>query len=122
MYVLLCWLKLFHRMVINLARDIDGQRLIPAALYDLSRFPPTDAVAGYMCPETSETYCLSDDDLTRLVKGREHALRFLSAFIVNLLRLVSIKPLLKQLPSRISMNTAFATVSRTHFTHFQIPS
>jgi hypothetical protein len=56
MYVLLCWrrfelLKLFHRVAISLARAIDGQRVVPAALYDLSCFPPSDAVAGHMSRE-----------------------------------------------------------------------
>jgi hypothetical protein len=76
-------LNMFHSMVINLARAIDSPELIPAALYDLARFSPSDAAAGYICPKTSETHQLSHDDLMNLLKGREHASRFLSTFIVN---------------------------------------
>ncbi|KAF8639534.1 hypothetical protein AX17_001439 [Amanita inopinata Kibby_2008] len=70
-------------MVINLAREVDAPYLLPSAFYDLSRCYPSDTAAGYKCPRTQETHCLSEPDLTNLLKGKEHASRFLSTFIVN---------------------------------------
>ncbi|KAF9501660.1 hypothetical protein BDN71DRAFT_1426204 [Pleurotus eryngii] len=69
-------------MVINLARLAGAPELLPSAFYDLSRCSPSDAAAGYMCP-TSQLAFLSAEDLMKLLRGREHASRFLSTFIVN---------------------------------------
>ncbi|KAF8348402.1 hypothetical protein F5887DRAFT_953518 [Amanita rubescens] len=70
-------------MVINLARAVDAPYLLPSAFYDLSRCYPSDTAVGYKCPRTQETHHLSELDLTNLLKGKEHASRFLSTFIVN---------------------------------------
>lgn len=69
--------------MINLARASDALELLPAAFYDLSRSSPSDSAAGYVCPLTSKTHQLSDADLLNLLRGKEHASRFLSTFIVN---------------------------------------
>ncbi|GLB45083.1 hypothetical protein LshimejAT787_1901610 [Lyophyllum shimeji] len=70
-------------LVINLARAVNAPDLLPAAFYDLSRNSPSDCAAGYACPLTSKTHQLSDADLLSLLRGKEHASRFLSTFIVN---------------------------------------
>ena len=76
----------FSSMVINLARAVDAPYLLPSAFYDLSRCYPSDSAAGYTCPRTQETHHLSDLDLTHLLKGKEHASRFLSSFVINQLQ------------------------------------
>ncbi|KIL62543.1 hypothetical protein M378DRAFT_128722 [Amanita muscaria Koide BX008] len=70
-------------LIINLARAVDAPYLLPSAFYDLSRCYPSDTAAGYKCHGTQELHHLSESDLTYLLKGREHASRFLSTFIVN---------------------------------------
>lgn len=70
-------------LVIKLGRDIKAPEILPSAFYDLSRYPPSHAAIGYNDPETSELHELSSDDLLNLLRGREHASRFLSTFIVN---------------------------------------
>jgi len=70
-------------MVINLARAVDAPYLLPSAFYDLSRCYPSDIAVGYKCARTQETHHLSELDLTNLLKGKEHASRFLSTFIVR---------------------------------------
>jgi hypothetical protein len=70
-------------LVINLARASNALELLPSAYYDLSRSSPSDCAAGYACPVTSETHHLSDNDLLVLLRGKEHASRFLSTFIVR---------------------------------------
>ncbi|TRM69285.1 hypothetical protein BD626DRAFT_473562 [Schizophyllum amplum] len=70
---------------INLARAIGAIDQLPSAFYDLSRAAPSDVAAGYTCSTTGKMYHLSNDDLMELLKGREHASRFLSTFIVRYL-------------------------------------
>jgi hypothetical protein len=62
---------------------VDAPYLLPSAFYDLSRCYASDTAAGYKCPKTHEIHHLSESDLTNLLKGREHASRFLSTFILN---------------------------------------
>ncbi|KAF9268647.1 hypothetical protein L218DRAFT_522097 [Marasmius fiardii PR-910] len=69
--------------VINLARDVNALELLPSAFYDLSRSSPAGAAQGHMCSKTQRHHSLSDGDLLALLKGREHASRFLSTFLVN---------------------------------------
>jgi hypothetical protein len=69
--------------VIELARDVNATELLPSAFYDLSRCPPSQAAIGCPSPTTSETHRLSESDLLNVLRGREHASRFLSTFIVN---------------------------------------
>ncbi|KAF8902665.1 hypothetical protein CPB85DRAFT_95490 [Mucidula mucida] len=64
-------------LVINLCYDISAPQLLPSAFYDLSRSVLSDVVRDAM-PE-----CLSEDALMDLLRGREHASRFLSTFIAN---------------------------------------
>ena len=68
-------------LVINLARYIEAPEILPAAFYDLSRYSPSHSIAGHVTG--SLTHRLSREDVIRLLKGREHASRFLSTFIVN---------------------------------------
>ena len=70
-------------MVINLARETDAPELLPSAFYDLCRCPPSDIAAGYTCPRSSRHHSLSPEDLMRIFKGKEHASRYLSTFVVN---------------------------------------
>ncbi|KAF8629430.1 hypothetical protein AX15_003477 [Amanita polypyramis BW_CC] len=70
-------------LIINLARAVDAPYLLPSAFYDLSRCYPSDTAAGYKCPKTRELHQLSESDLTNLLKGKEHAARFLFTFIIN---------------------------------------
>ena len=70
-------------LVINLARTANALELLPSAYYDLSRSSPSDCAAGYVCATTSEMHYLSDNDLLVVLRGKEHASRFLSTFIVK---------------------------------------
>jgi hypothetical protein len=75
--------RICYRLLIELAREINAPELLPSAFYDFSRYAPSHAAVGYCDPETSELHQLSRDDLLNLLRGREHASRFLSTFIVN---------------------------------------
>ena len=65
---------------------VDALYLSSSAFYDLYRCYPNHSAAGYTCPRTQETHHLSDQDLTHLLKGKEHASRFLLSFVVNELK------------------------------------
>ncbi|KAI0066237.1 hypothetical protein BV25DRAFT_1905815 [Artomyces pyxidatus] len=69
--------------VINLARQVGATELLPAAFYDLSRHLPSSATAGFVDPHDSFHHSLPQDDLVRLLRGREASSRFFSTFIVN---------------------------------------
>ncbi|ESK97300.1 hypothetical protein Moror_17731 [Moniliophthora roreri MCA 2997] len=69
--------------VINLARRVDAPEILPSAFYDLSRCSSARVAQGHMCTLTQELHQLSQDDLLSLLKGREHASRFLSTFLVH---------------------------------------
>jgi hypothetical protein len=71
--------------VINLARQADLTRLLPAAFYDLSRQKPSACAAGFPDPDAGTPHRLSGADLVALFQGRESASRFLSTFIVQAL-------------------------------------
>lgn len=51
-------------------------------MYDVSRLQPSEAAKGYPAPDGT-IHLLSDADLLTIMKGREHASRYLSTFIVN---------------------------------------
>ncbi|KAF9479065.1 hypothetical protein BDN70DRAFT_913364 [Pholiota conissans] len=73
-------------LVINLARETATADLLPSAFYDLSRCAASEIATGYLTPgvtDRSEMHILSDDDLLNTLRGREHASRFLSTFVVN---------------------------------------
>ncbi|KAJ7462250.1 hypothetical protein B0H11DRAFT_2160122 [Mycena galericulata] len=69
-------------LVINLAQAINASEILPSAYYDLSRYVVSETTAGYTDSD-NVVHQLSPDDLMSLLKGREHASRFLSTFIVN---------------------------------------
>ncbi|KAJ7725859.1 hypothetical protein DFH07DRAFT_853664 [Mycena maculata] len=68
-------------LVINLARAVNAPEILPSAFYDLSRSVVSETTAG--TDYANKRHQLSPDDLMSLLKGREHASRFLSTFIVN---------------------------------------
>jgi hypothetical protein len=70
-------------MIINLARATNTPELLPSAFYDLCRCAPSDIASGYTCPRTSVLHLLSVTDLMNILKGKEHASRYLSTFVVN---------------------------------------
>ncbi|KAF5351771.1 hypothetical protein D9756_007750 [Leucocoprinus leucothites] len=70
-------------MIINLARETNIPELLPSAFYDLCRCAPSDIASGYTCPRTSTLHLLSPTDLMNILKGKEHASRYLSTFVVN---------------------------------------
>lgn len=75
-----------HSLVINLAKETGATELLPSAFYDLSRCAASEIAAGYLPPgvtDRSELQILSDEDLMNALRGREHASRFLSTFVVN---------------------------------------
>ncbi|KIJ18848.1 hypothetical protein PAXINDRAFT_70392 [Paxillus involutus ATCC 200175] len=69
--------------VIKLARDIDAPFLLPSAMYDLSRCTPSDAATGIFKPKVGAYIRLDECDLMCVLRGREHASRYFSTFIVN---------------------------------------
>jgi hypothetical protein len=73
--------------VINLARQTNSPDLLPSAFYDLCRCSPSDITSGYTTSPPQggpvEHHTLSDLDLFFVLKGREHAARFLSTFVVS---------------------------------------
>lgn len=70
-------------MVINLAQETGAVELLPSAFYDLSRCAASEIAAGYLAPGSNESHVLSDESLLNALRGREHASRFLSTFVVN---------------------------------------
>lgn len=70
-------------LVINLARANQADELLPSAFYDLCRCSPSRTILGYRTPSAPGSFRLSSEDLLALLRGREHASRFLSTFIVN---------------------------------------
>ncbi|KAF9227465.1 DNA topoisomerase IV, alpha subunit [Gyrodon lividus] len=69
--------------VIKLARDIDAPSLLPSAMYDLSRCTPSEAAIGILKPQVGNYIKLDESDLMCVLRGREHASRYFSTFIVN---------------------------------------
>lgn len=76
-------LSSLHSQIINLAQSTSASSLLPSAFYDLSRCSPSETTAGLFSSTSSERQRLSNRDLMNLLKGKEHASRFLSTFIVN---------------------------------------
>lgn len=101
-----------HRLVINLAKEINAPELLPSALYDLSRSSPSEIAAGMVSTDRSKAQFLADDDLMSTLSGREHASRFLSTFVVHELicRNVSGSCLYRNEQDRICQ-TAFETIT-----------
>ncbi|KAH7888792.1 hypothetical protein F5I97DRAFT_1855572 [Phlebopus sp. FC_14] len=71
--------------VVKLARDIDAPSLLPSAMYDLSRCTPSEAALGLFKTDRGEYIRLDKVDLLGVLRGREHASRYFSTFIVNAL-------------------------------------
>lgn len=86
-------------LVIKLALDMNLPSILPAALYDLSRYGPSKITIGASSPPTafdlllSQTYGsppppdqpvrLSHDMLCRTLRGREASQRFIATFIAR---------------------------------------
>ncbi|PCH44082.1 hypothetical protein WOLCODRAFT_77004 [Wolfiporia cocos MD-104 SS10] len=81
-------------LVIQLASELDLVDLLPAALYDLSRYGPRKIVSGTVPPhpywstaldakagEEPARICLSRQELCTTLLGREASQRYLAAFI-----------------------------------------
>ncbi|KIK90801.1 hypothetical protein PAXRUDRAFT_35179 [Paxillus rubicundulus Ve08.2h10] len=66
--------------VIKLARDINTPFLLP---YDLLRCTPSDAATGIYKLKVGAYIRLDECDLMYILRGREHASRYFSTFIVN---------------------------------------
>ena len=71
-----------HSLVIQLAREIDAPQLLPSAFYDLSRYLPSQLMEGHMSPDGTH-HALDTDDLCRVLRGKEHAARYFSTFVVT---------------------------------------
>jgi hypothetical protein len=69
--------------VINLARQTNALDLLPSAFYDLCRCSASEIASGYTLTPQGEHHALSDADLLHVLKGREHAARYLSTFIAT---------------------------------------
>ncbi|OBZ68175.1 Meiotic recombination protein SPO11 [Grifola frondosa] len=69
-------------LVIKLAREANAPELLPSAFYDLSRYLPSQLASGYTASDGA-VHHLPMEDLFRVLRGKEHAARFLSTFIVN---------------------------------------
>ncbi|KAF4620683.1 hypothetical protein D9613_000219 [Agrocybe pediades] len=73
-------------LVINLAKETGANELLPSAFYDLSRCAASEIATGYLpqgSSDRSQMHVLSDECLLNALRGREHASRFLSTFVVN---------------------------------------
>ncbi|EMD37483.1 hypothetical protein CERSUDRAFT_154136 [Gelatoporia subvermispora B] len=68
--------------IIELARETDVPELLPSAFYDLSRYLPSHLAAGHTTSE-GEKHMLAQEDLLKILRGKEHGARFFSTFIVN---------------------------------------
>ena len=69
-----------------MARETSTTELLPSAFYDLSRCAASEIASGYLAPgagDRAQLHLLSDEDLMNTLRGREHASRFLSTFVVN---------------------------------------
>ncbi|KAH7913450.1 hypothetical protein BJ138DRAFT_1146016 [Hygrophoropsis aurantiaca] len=74
----------FGSDIIILAREIGAPALVPSAMYDISRSTPSAAALGVPASsDRSTTTRLDHEDLLRVLRGREHASRYFSTFIVN---------------------------------------
>ncbi|KIJ67683.1 hypothetical protein HYDPIDRAFT_173491 [Hydnomerulius pinastri MD-312] len=69
--------------VIKLARDMNAPSLLPPAMYDLSRCTASEAAIGHFKTSVGDYVTLDESDLLCVLRGREHASRYFSTFIVN---------------------------------------
>ncbi|KAI0674983.1 hypothetical protein C8Q78DRAFT_965592 [Trametes maxima] len=69
-------------VVIQLGRETKAPQLLPSAFYDLSRSLPSQLMDGYVDPN-GVRHDLTDDDLCRVLRGKEAGARFFSTFIVT---------------------------------------
>jgi hypothetical protein len=85
-------------LVIELALDMDLPSILPAALYDLSRYGPSKIMTGTVSPQTAyerllhqlhntplleRPVRLSRDLLCRTLRGREATQRYMAGFIAR---------------------------------------
>lgn len=76
-------LQNFRSLLIELAKEVNAPELLPSALYDLSRYLPSQLAMGHMNTPDGITHHLRYDDLLKVLRGKEQAARFFSTFIVN---------------------------------------
>ncbi|KAI0330138.1 hypothetical protein GY45DRAFT_1370977 [Cubamyces sp. BRFM 1775] len=69
-------------LIIKLGRETNAFELLPSAFYDLSRNLPSQLMDGYTDTEGVHHH-LSDDDVGKVLRGKEHGARFFSTFIVT---------------------------------------
>ncbi|KAI0645379.1 hypothetical protein C8Q79DRAFT_910967 [Trametes meyenii] len=69
-------------VVIQLGRETKTPQLLPSAFYDLSRSLPSQLMDGYV-DSNGVRHHLTDDDLCRVLRGKEAGARFFSTFIVT---------------------------------------
>ncbi|KAI9067139.1 hypothetical protein FKP32DRAFT_300471 [Trametes sanguinea] len=69
-------------LVINLAREVGAYDLLPPAFYDLSRCLPSRLMDGFVDADGAHHH-LNDDDVGKVLRGKEHCSRYFSTFIVT---------------------------------------
>lgn len=69
--------------MIALAEAVNAPALLPSAFYDLSRYLASDIVAKYVDAQTNSSYSVSNENLYKILRGKEQSARYFSTFIVN---------------------------------------
>ncbi|KAI0769326.1 hypothetical protein BD413DRAFT_81579 [Trametes elegans] len=69
-------------LIIELAKEVGATQLLASAFYDLSRYHPSQLMDGHIGPDGVHHH-LKDDDLCRVLRGKEQGARFFSTFIVT---------------------------------------
>ncbi|CDO76729.1 hypothetical protein BN946_scf184796.g23 [Trametes cinnabarina] len=69
-------------LVINLAREVGAYDILPSAFYDLSRCLPSQLMDGFLDAD-GVRHQLNDDDVGKVLRGKEHCSRYFSTFIVT---------------------------------------
>ena len=72
----------WHSLIIKLGRETNAFEVLPSAFYDLSRNLPSQLMDGYTDADGVH-HRLSDDDVGKVLRGKEHGARFFSTFIVT---------------------------------------
>ncbi|KAI0655962.1 hypothetical protein C8Q70DRAFT_1057159 [Cubamyces menziesii] len=72
----------WHSLIIKLGRETNAFEVLPSAFYDLSRNLPSQLMDGYTDADGVH-HQLSDDDVGKVLRGKEHGARFFSTFIVT---------------------------------------
>ncbi|KAK7692666.1 hypothetical protein QCA50_004299 [Cerrena zonata] len=72
-------------LIIDLAQAVNAPSLLPSALYDLSRYMPSQIVSDYIDIPTGQSYSVAPEMLSKILRGKEKSARYFSTFIVNAL-------------------------------------